>query len=226
MKETKKYILVVDDDLDILVFCEKILSNIGVVVLKATNTEDALKKILEYAPHMVLLDINLENEAGFKLLDSLKEREILQYLKIYMISSEKSKESILLSKKYGVQGYLIKPLSNNTLVNTVKRFSKESALPTYTPVDESKLAKVYVPAEIIKFNEISFVLRSRVKFMTKENIEIESQFFRDMNIKKGHMKIYQKSRDINPGIYDTVMQMIGLPEKILQSIRKRQKRRI
>ncbi len=226
MKETKKYILIVDDDLDILVFCEKILSNIGAIVLKATNTEDALAKVLEYAPHMVFLDINLENEAGFALLDTLKEREMLKHLKVYMISSEKSKESILLSKKYGVQGYLIKPLSNNTLINTVRKYSKEKALPELTVMDEYKEAKVFVPGEIIKFNEISFVIRSKVKFMTKEKIEIESNFFNEMNVQKGHIKIYQKSRDINPGIYDTVMQMIGLPESILQLIRKRQKRRV
>ena len=226
MKETKKYILVVDDDLDILVFCEKILSNIGVVVLKATTTEDALAKILEYAPHMVLLDINLEGEAGFSLLENLKELEILKHLKVYMISSEKTKEAILLSKKYGVQGYLIKPLSNNTLINTVKKYSKESALPKLTVMEDSKEAKVFIPGEVIKFNEISFIIRSRVKFMAKEKIEIESKFFDEMKVKKGHTKIYQKSRDINPGIYDTVIQMVGLPESILQLIRKRQKRRI
>ena len=226
MKETKKYILVVDDDLDILVFCEKILSNIGVVVLKATTTEDALAKILEYAPHMVLLDVNLEGEAGFSLLETLKELDILEHLTIHMISNEKTKEAILLSKKYGVQGYLIKPLSNNTLINTVKKYSKERALPELTVMEESKEAKVFIPGEVIKFNEISFIIRSRVKFMAKEKIEIESKFFDEMKVQKGHTKIYQKSRDINPGIYDTVIQMIGLPESILQLIRKRQKRRI
>ena len=226
MKETKKYILVVDDDLDILVFCEKILSNIGVVVLKATTTEDALAKILEYAPHMVLLDVNLAGEAGFSLLETLKELDILEHLKIHMISNEKTKEAILLSKKYGVQGYLIKPLSNNTLINTVKKYSKESALPKLTVMEESKDVKVFIPGEVIKFNEISFIIRSRVKFMAKEKVEIESKFFNEMKVNKGHTKIYQKSRDINPGIYDTVIQMIGLPESILQLIRKRQKRRI
>lgn len=226
MKETKKYILVVDDDLDILSFCDKILSNTGAVVLKATNTDDALSKVLEYAPHMILLDINLENEAGFNLLETLKDRKLLEHIKVYMISNEQSKESILLSKEYGVQGYIVKPLSNNILINTLKKLTKSDGLPKYRPQESYRECKVYIPAELIKFNEISFVVRSRVKFMTKEKIEITSNFFDEMKITRGHLKIYQKSRDINPGIYDTVLQIIGLPETILQSIRKRQKRRV
>ena len=226
MKETKKYILIIDDDLDILVFCEKILSNIGAVVLKAVNVEDALSKILEYAPHMIFLDLNLENEAGFELLEALKEREILDKLTVNIISNEQSKESIILCKKYGVQNYLIKPLSNNTLINAVKKYTKTTSLPSFEAEGKYKDAKIFLPGEIIKFNEISFVFRSKIKFMAKEKIEIESSFFNEIKLKKGHIKIYQKSRDINPGIYDTVMQLIGLPESMLQSIRKQQKRRV
>lgn len=226
MKETKKYILIVDDDLDILVFCEKILSNIGAVILKAVNVDDALVKILEYAPHIVFLDLDLENEEGFRLLETLKERGILDKITVNIISNKQLKESIILCKEYGVQNYLIKPLSNNTLINTVKKYSRSSTLPSLRVEGKYKDAKIFVPGEIVKFNEISFIFRSKVKFMGKEKIEIESNFFNEMKLKKGHIKIYQKSRDINPGIYDTVMQLIGLPESMLQSIRKRQKRRV
>ncbi|WP_372651463.1 response regulator [Halobacteriovorax sp.] len=226
MKETKKYILVVDDDLDILVFCEKILSNMGAVVLKAVNIEDALVKVLEYAPHIIFLDLDLENDSGFKLLDTLKEKGILDKITVNIISNKQTKESIILSKKYGVQNYLIKPFSNNTLVNTVKKYSRSSDLPTYEAESKYIKAKMFIPGELVKFNEISLVFRSRVKFMEKEKIEISSSFLNEMKIKKGHIKIYQKSRDINPGIYDTVMQLIGLPEAMLQAIRKRQKRRV
>jgi len=226
LKETKKYILVIDDDLDILIFCEKILSNFGAIVLKAVNIEDALVKVLEYAPHIIFLDLELENESGFKLLDTLKEKGILDKIAINIISNEQSKESIMLSKEYGVQNYLIKPLSNNTLLNAVKKYSRSARLPSFEPEGKYKASKIFVPGEIIKFNEISLIFRSRVKFMAKEKIEIDSKFLDEMKIKKGHLKIYQKSRDINPGIYDTVMQLIGLPESMLQSIRRRQKRRV
>lgn len=226
MKETKKLILIIDRDLETLGFCEKILTGAGADVLMSTSAEEGLNKILGHAPHSLILDIDLEKESGFRILNYLKEKNLLKVLRIYLSVKEHSKEMLLISKKYEATGFVLKPFTNNQLVNIYKSVKRESKLPSFSPKDQHNIMKTFIPSELIKFNEVSIIIRSRIKFISTEKVEIESSFFKEMNIGKNHFKVYQKSRDITPGIYDTVVRMMGLPESRLQLLRQRQKRRI
>ena len=73
---------------------------------------------------------------------------------------------------------------------------------------------------------MSFTLRSKVKFSDAQKIEIESNFLSELGVTPGHYKVYQHSRDITPGIYDTIIQFLGLPESTLQNIRKVQTKKV
>jgi len=222
----KKNILVVDDDSEIQIFIHKVLTNFGYNVLLSKSTEEALSLIIEYVPHLVLLDINLIDEFGYTLLDKMVGLDLLDKINVYIISSDSSKQAIMLSKEYGVQGYLVKPFNNQTLVSTVKGNIGDHEFDEIVFEENQQKLSVQIPAEIIKFNELSVSIRSKVKFSSKQYIEIHSDFFEKLNIPKGHLQVYQASRDITPGLYDTTVQIIGIPEKTLQSIRKIQKKKV
>lgn len=226
MIKIKKNILVVDDDTEIQIFIHKVLTNFGYNVLLTKNTEEALSLIIEYVPHLVLLDINLIDEFGFSLLDKMQGLNLLDKINVIMISSDSSKQAIMMSRKYGVQGYLIKPFNNQTIITNVKNSIGDHEFEEMTFDDENSKVSVQVSAEIIKFNEISLALRSKVKFTKKDFVEIESKFINELNIPKRHLKVYQASRDIKPGLYDTTVQLLGIPERILQSVRKMQKKKV
>lgn len=225
----KKTILVVDDDKDMQTYIHKILTNLGYEVLLTSNTEDAFALVLDHVPHLVLLDVNLEGEYGFSLLEKMGQVDLLNKINVFMISNASNKQSIVLSKEFGVEGFLLKPINNNILMNTAKKYVKEYEFPPMNFSQEAQndqLLTLKIPGEITKFNEVSFSIRSKIKFKEKRRIEIESDFLKGLGVNRGHYKVYQQSRDINPGIYDTIIQFIGLNDSTLQNIRKIQTKKV
>jgi CheY-like chemotaxis protein len=228
--EIKKTILVVDDDEDIQIYIKKILGNLGYEVLLSNNSEDAFAMVLDHCPHLILLDVNLEGEYGFNLLEKMDQVDLTSKINIFMISTQTSKQSITMSKQFDVQGYLLKPINNNTLISTVKKNVKEYSFPPIEYPEEvsenEQRIKLKIPVEVIKLNEVSFTLRSKVKFTNVQKVEVESSFLSDLGVNSGHYRVYQQSRDITPGIYDTIIQFLGLPENTLQNIRKVQTKKV
>ena len=67
-----KRILLVDDDVDLLMLLERILMKAGYVVDAAASLPEAEDIFPQFAPHLVLLDINIKGEDGRKLCWKLK----------------------------------------------------------------------------------------------------------------------------------------------------------
>jgi DNA-binding response OmpR family regulator len=223
----KKTILVVDDDKDMQSYISKILTNLGYEVLCTNNTEDAFALVLDNVPHLILLDVNLEGEYGFSLLEKMNQVDLLDKINVFMISSSTNKQSIVLSKQFGVEGFLLKPINNNILMNTAKKYVKEYKFPPMVfPEEENHHVVLKIPGEITKLNEVSFSIRSKIKFKEPRRVEIESSFLQSLGVNRGHYKVYQQSRDINPGIYDTIIVFIGLNDNTLQNIRKVQTKKV
>ena len=105
MLDIKKTILVVDDDEDIQIYIQKILSNLGYEVLLSNNSEDAFAMVLDHCPHLILLDVNLKGEKGFSLLEKMDQVDLTSKINIFMISTKTSKQALILSKKFNVQGF-------------------------------------------------------------------------------------------------------------------------
>ncbi len=106
MTETK--ILVVDDEHLIRWTLQKNLEKAGYGVLLAETGEDALKKISEEAPDVVLLDINLPGMNGFDVLE--KALRIDQTLIPIMITAFEDLDRVIKAIKLGAFDYMVKPL--------------------------------------------------------------------------------------------------------------------
>jgi DNA-binding response OmpR family regulator len=62
-----KRILVVDDDVDLLMLLERLLTKEGFIVETAASLAEAEDVHNYFSPHLVLLDINVKGEDGRKL---------------------------------------------------------------------------------------------------------------------------------------------------------------
>ncbi len=70
--ETKKKILLVDDDVDVIAIVETILENEGFEVITALNKTEGLRKAQEEKPDMAILDVMMTTHfEGFELADTL-----------------------------------------------------------------------------------------------------------------------------------------------------------
>jgi len=67
-------ILVIEDENRVAEFIRDALTEIGYAIALAADGANALNKVTENAPDLVLLDLNLPDMPGFEVLDRLRAR--------------------------------------------------------------------------------------------------------------------------------------------------------
>jgi len=119
-------ILVVDDEKPICQALTGILSDEGYEVITAFNASQAIKKIKEELPDLVLLDIWLPDINGLTLLEEIKK----QYPKIQvvMISGHGNVETAVKAMKLGAYDFIEKPLSWENTIPPIANALKMSSL--------------------------------------------------------------------------------------------------
>lgn len=216
-----KTILIVDDDPDIRIYLRKILEGMGHEVFAAENPKEAEKIISTQYPHMVLLDINLDNENGLNFVAQIRMIDPYRKIKIVIISSTTNKKAIEVSQKIGTDGYLVKPINNNILLTTMKKLIPEMDLKTVCHIKEiDTLMMVKCFGQLHKISETSAILRSKIKFTEKIKLSLKGNFLKKYELERAQFVVNKPSKDVVPGVYDTEIQLIGLKESDLKEIRK------
>ncbi|MDO8734986.1 MAG: response regulator, partial [Elusimicrobiota bacterium] len=108
---TTKKILIVDDNEDILEFISRAIKKFYKNIKIKLETEGFIagKRIAEFKPDLLILDIKLPGMDGFEVLEHLdKSEKQLKILAITAYSSKETKEKIF---KAGADDYLVKPFT-------------------------------------------------------------------------------------------------------------------
>ena len=119
-----KKIMAVDDELKNLALLEAILIPLGYDMEKARSGEEALAKIQESPPDMILLDIMMPDMTGYEVCKRLKGEESTQVIPIVMIISLVDKESKVRGIEAGADDFLTKPVDKIELMARVKNLLK------------------------------------------------------------------------------------------------------
>ena len=110
-------ILVVDDEDEIRILLMRILEKEGHEVEQAFNGEECLKKIEEFQPDMILLDVNMPKLNGF---DTMKKiREFNQFIPIIFVTANDQPSEIIKGLKSGANDYITKPFILGEIVARV-----------------------------------------------------------------------------------------------------------
>ncbi len=118
-----KKILIVDDEPDILKVVQFRLSRRGYEVILATNGKEALEKIAQEKPDLVLLDVIMPVLDGLEVCKRLKEDESLKKIPVVMLTAQGTvNEEKLLSTH--ADGWIKKPFDPEELFQAVERFLK------------------------------------------------------------------------------------------------------
>jgi CheY-like chemotaxis protein len=118
-------ILVVDDEAGIVDVLSAVLTDAGYRVEGAANGQDALAKIAECRPDLVVLDLEMPVLDGPDTLRALRADEALRPPPVLMMSG--LTESIVKRRCRGYQAFLRKPFTLEELLGTVGRLIKSSA---------------------------------------------------------------------------------------------------
>jgi len=142
--ELKKKILIVDDEPINLEFFEVMLSKLGFEVEKAVNGTDALDKVVETNPDLIVLDNIMPKLSGWDVTKKLKtDAEYSKYkgIPIIMFSAMDSVKDKIEGLEMGVADYITKPfnfgevfarikavLRNQEIIEQINRRDKRIAL--------------------------------------------------------------------------------------------------
>ena len=102
-------ILVVDDEPDSVELLQEFLTSKGYKVVTASSGEEALRKVKEERPHLVLLDVRMPGMNGLDVLR--KVREFDQEVGVIMATAVNEEVTGREALKLGAFDYIVKPLN-------------------------------------------------------------------------------------------------------------------
>jgi DNA-binding response OmpR family regulator len=102
-------ILVVDDEPDSVELLQEFLTGKGYEVVTASSGEEALRKVKEERPHLMLLDVRMPGMNGLDVLR--KVREFDQEVGVIMVTAVNEEDTGRDALKLGAFDYIVKPLN-------------------------------------------------------------------------------------------------------------------
>lgn len=119
----KPKILIVDDRPENLVTLRRVLKDLNIELIEATNGNDALKATLHHNFALALLDIQMPEMDGYELASILREEEKTANLPFIFISAVYT-DNLNVFKGYekGAFSFITKPFQPEILINKVKFF--------------------------------------------------------------------------------------------------------
>jgi chemosensory pili system protein ChpA (sensor histidine kinase/response regulator) len=119
---TEPLIMVVDDSLTVRKITSRMLVRAGYQVVTATDGVDALEKLEEFTPDVMLLDIEMPRMDGFALARELRRDPKTRDLPIIMITSRTADKHRDYAMQLGVNTYLGKPYQEDELLQNIADF--------------------------------------------------------------------------------------------------------
>jgi len=113
-------ILIVDDEPNIVISLEFLMKKEGYTVAVAVDGEEALAKVGEFAPDLVLLDIMMPKKSGYEVCEALRADPARAGLKIVMLTAKGRDTEVAKGLAIGADAYVTKPFSTKDLVVRVK----------------------------------------------------------------------------------------------------------
>jgi DNA-binding response OmpR family regulator len=111
-------LLVVDDENEICDFLKSFFEERSYDVRTANSGEQALQKMKEDVPQVVLLDIKMPGMDGVRTLREVKTR--YPKIKVIMVTAIETRDKIEECLRLGADNYITKPLSLEYLENDVR----------------------------------------------------------------------------------------------------------
>ncbi len=115
-------ILVVDDMATMRRIIKSLLEQLGFKNIdEAEDGQVALKKLKENSYDFVITDWNMPNMTGLELVQSIRSDEEIKHLPVLMVTAEAKKENVIAAIKAGVNNYVVKPFTAETLKEKIEK---------------------------------------------------------------------------------------------------------
>ncbi len=121
VNSTRATVMVIDDSKTIRRSAENLLQKEGWSVVTAVDGFDALAKVVEHEPDLVLADIMMPRLDGYQTCALIKNNDRYSHTPVIMLSSKDSLFDKARGRVVGSDQYLTKPFSRDELISTVRK---------------------------------------------------------------------------------------------------------
>ncbi len=119
MNERK--ILIVDDDEDILLIVQTLLTNAGYAPILARNGREGIEQATALQPDVILLDVTMPQMSGWEVCATLKNLPETSSIPIVMLTVKSEIKDLITGMQVGADDYITKPFTKRHLLETVER---------------------------------------------------------------------------------------------------------
>ncbi|MEM7276808.1 MAG: Hpt domain-containing protein [Pseudomonadota bacterium] len=128
--DERALVLVVDDSITVRRVTERFLKRQGMRAATAKDGIDAITRLEDERPDVILLDIEMPRMDGYEFASHVRKDERFKDIPIIMITSRVSEKHKARAIEIGVNDYLGKPYQDHQLLETIQR---------YLPTDDGDL---------------------------------------------------------------------------------------
>ncbi len=121
----RKTILVVDDDKEMLKVLQLFLMDDYQVVIVSSGKQ-ALEYIVKHTPDLILLDYMMPLFDGPHVLEIIRKREASRKVPVIFLTAVSERDQIMQCLQLKPQGYIIKPVSRDELLQRVAEVLEKS----------------------------------------------------------------------------------------------------
>ena len=119
---TIKKILLVDDSKTELHFLSDLLGKRGYTVRTAENGEEAMKRLGEETPDLILMDVVMPGQNGFQLTRAITRDPRFANVPVIMCTSKNQETDKVWGMRQGARDYIVKPVNSDELIAKIKAF--------------------------------------------------------------------------------------------------------
>ena len=163
---SRKYkILIVDDEARMRRFVRMNLETEGFDVIEAENAYEAIEKVRDEMPDLVLLDVAMPGMDGFEALQYIRE---MSDVPVIMLTVKDEEEDRIRGLDLGADDYVTKPFSPRELASRIRAVLRrttqaEEHVPDVVEVDEDlkidfARREVWVRGQLVKLRPTEFRL--------------------------------------------------------------------
>jgi DNA-binding response OmpR family regulator len=218
--EETQTVLAVDDDEEILRLMQDILQTRKYRVVTGRTGREALAKVKEAMPDLVILDGMLPEVHGFEICRQLKSSERFRHIPVIMVSAVHTgwRFAADVKEKYGADDYLEKPFEAAELLRRVETLLNRA--PSGVAPDSEAAARRHLKDGVIalKQERLDDAIAAFDRGLAIDQFNDMLHYYLAMTYEKKDMVFhaidhYEKAIQINQDFYDAITALANLYQK-------------
>ena len=115
-------VLLVDDSKTELHHLSELLGKRGFSVRTAENGEEAMRRLAEDKPDLILMDVVMPGQNGFQLTRAITRDPRFADVPVIMCTSKNQETDRVWGMRQGAKDYIVKPVQPDELIAKIRQF--------------------------------------------------------------------------------------------------------